>query len=239
MKLNTDKCRLIVSGYQHEQVWSNIGKDLIWKSNDVKFLGVTIEIDLKFDKYVLKLCSKAHQKISVLSRMADLLSFNKRRALFKAFVESQFKYYPIVWIFYSRCINNKINRLHERALRIVYYDGVSTFHQLLAMGKSFRMHHQKMQRLLIEIYKALHDTLESRFSKILNASQWPKNFQTLSQIIGWNFAVFRGNKKLIPVFKKLSYMFEQKRVTLLSQLAFTCSNLTLETLDVKQDVKYV
>ena len=29
MKLNTDKCRLIVSGYQHEQVWSNIGKDLI------------------------------------------------------------------------------------------------------------------------------------------------------------------------------------------------------------------
>ena len=167
MKLNTDKCRLIVSGYQHEQVWSNIGKDLIWKSNDVKFLGVTIEIDLKFDKYVLKLCSKAHQKISVLSRMADLLSFNKRRALFKAFVESQFKYYPIVWIFYSRCINNKINRLHERALRIVYYDGVSTFHQLLAMGKSFRMHHQKMQRLLIEIYKALHDTSGNSLKELL------------------------------------------------------------------------
>ena len=27
MKLNTDKCRLIVSGYKHEQVWANIGKD--------------------------------------------------------------------------------------------------------------------------------------------------------------------------------------------------------------------
>ena len=99
--------------------------------------------------------------------MADLLSFNKRRALFKAFVESQFKYYPIVWIFHSRCINNKINRLHERALRIVYYDGVSTFHQLLAMGKSFRMHHQKMQRLLIEIYKALHDTSGNSLKELL------------------------------------------------------------------------
>ena len=151
MKLNTDKCRLIVSGYQHEQVWSNIGKDLIWKSNDVKFLGVTIEIDLKFDKYVLKLCSKAHQKISVLSRMADLLSFNKRRALFKAFVESQFKYYPIVWMFHSRR-TNKFNRLHERALRIVYNDDVSTFHELLAMDKSFYIHHQNIQRLLNEIY---------------------------------------------------------------------------------------
>ena len=32
MKLNTDKCHPIVLGYNHEQVWPNIGKDLIWKS---------------------------------------------------------------------------------------------------------------------------------------------------------------------------------------------------------------
>ena len=46
MKLNTDKCRLIVLGYKHEQVWANIGKDLIWESNDVKLLGVNIDTDL-------------------------------------------------------------------------------------------------------------------------------------------------------------------------------------------------
>ena len=44
MKLNTDKCLLIVSGYKHEQVWRNIGKDFIWESNDVNFLGVTIDV---------------------------------------------------------------------------------------------------------------------------------------------------------------------------------------------------
>ena len=89
--------------------------------------------------------------------MANLLSFNKRRTLFKAFVGSQFKYCPIVWMFHSRRTNNKINRLHERTLRIVYDDDVSTFHQLLAMDKSFCIHHQNIQRLLIEICKALHD----------------------------------------------------------------------------------
>ena len=113
MKLNTDKCRLIVSGYKHEQVWANIGKDLIWESNDVKLLGVTIDRDLKFDKHVLKLCSKANQKLSALSAVANLLSFYKRRTLFKAFVESQFKYCLIVWMFHSRPTNNKINRLHD------------------------------------------------------------------------------------------------------------------------------
>ena len=55
MKLNTDKCCLIVLGYKHEQVWANIGKHLIWKNNDFKRLGVTIDGDLKFEKHVLNL----------------------------------------------------------------------------------------------------------------------------------------------------------------------------------------
>ena len=105
-----------------------IGKDLIWESNDVKLLGVAVDRDLKFDKHVLKLCSKANQNLSALSRMANLLSFNKRRTLFEAFVESQFKYCPVVWMFHSRRTNSKINRLHERALGIVFDDDVSTCH---------------------------------------------------------------------------------------------------------------
>ena len=127
MKLNTDKCSLIVSIYKHKQVWANIGKDFIWESNHVKLLGITIARDLKFNKHVLKLCSKANQKLSALSRIGKLFSLNKRRTLFKAFVVCQFKYCPIVWMFHSQRTNNKINRLHERALRIVYDDNVSTF----------------------------------------------------------------------------------------------------------------
>ena len=84
---------------KHEQVWANIETNLIWESNDAKLLGVTTDRDLKFDKHVLKLCSKANQKLSALSRVVNLLSFNKRRTLFKAFVESQFKYCPILWMF--------------------------------------------------------------------------------------------------------------------------------------------
>ena len=101
--------------------------------------------------------------------MAHLLSFNKRRTLFKAFVESQFKYCPIVWMFDSRRTNNKINRLHEAALGFVYDDDVSTFDQLLVMDKSFYIHHQNIQRLLAEICKTLHDisgnSLEELFVK--------------------------------------------------------------------------
>ena len=89
MKLNTDKCHLIVSSCKYKEAWRNIGKELIWKSNNVKRLGITTDRDLKFDKNVLKLYRKANQKLNALSGMANWLSFNKRRVLFKAFVESQ------------------------------------------------------------------------------------------------------------------------------------------------------
>ena len=90
---------VMISHYKHEQVWANIEKDLIWESNYVKVLGILIGRNLKFDKYVQNLCSKANRRLSALSGIVKLLSFNKRRILFKAIVESQFQYCPIVWMF--------------------------------------------------------------------------------------------------------------------------------------------
>ena len=48
MKLNTDKCHLIISGYKLEQVWTQVGEDKIWESTNFKLLGVTIDKELKF-----------------------------------------------------------------------------------------------------------------------------------------------------------------------------------------------
>ena len=155
---NTDKCYLIILVYKHEQIWENIAKDLILESNDVKLLEITIDRYLKSYKHILKLCTNANQKLITLSRILKLFSFKKRRTFFKAFVESQFKYCPILWKFHSRLTNNKINKLHEGALRIVYDDDVSTFDQLLVVDKSFCIYHENIQRLLNEIYKALHDS---------------------------------------------------------------------------------
>ena len=89
MKLNIDKCCLIVLGYKHEneQVWAQTGEDKIFQSIDVKLLGVTIDKELKFDKHFSKICSKASRKLTVLARMSKFLTFEKRKTIFKTFVE--------------------------------------------------------------------------------------------------------------------------------------------------------
>ena len=139
------------------------------QSNDVNLPWVSIDRDLKFDKHVLKVSSKVKQKLSALSRMTNFLFSVKEGLFLKLFVESQFKYCSIVWMSHSRRTNNKINGLHEKALIIVYDDDVSFFHQLLAQAESFCIHHQNIQRLSIEIYKAFHDisgnSLKELFAK--------------------------------------------------------------------------
>ena len=56
-------------------------------------------------------------------------------------------------MFHNRKLNNHINRIHERALRIVYQNKNSPFEELLAKDGSFRIHDRNLQRLLIEIFK--------------------------------------------------------------------------------------
>ena len=50
MKLNQDKCHLLISGYKNENVWANIGNEKIWESNKQKLLG--LYIDRNYSSYV-------------------------------------------------------------------------------------------------------------------------------------------------------------------------------------------
>ena len=129
----------------------------------VKLLGVTIDNELKFDKYAVEICSKTNRKFSVLLRLSKFLCLDKRRTLFKASIEAQFKYCPLIWMFCSGNSNKKINRLQERALRLVYDDYSSSFETLLEGDSSFTIHHQNIQSMLIEICKSLNKASAENF----------------------------------------------------------------------------
>ena len=53
-------------------------------------------------------------------------SKNQAQLLMRRFIMSQFSYCPLIWMCHSRRINNQINKLDERALRVVYKDKSSS-----------------------------------------------------------------------------------------------------------------
>ena len=81
------------------------------------------------------------------------MSTEKRRTSFKALVVSQFNYCPLVWIFHTKELNNPINSLHEKALRLMYQNRNLSFDELLKLDKLVSIHYRNLQYLLAEIYK--------------------------------------------------------------------------------------
>ena len=121
-----------------------------------KLLGVTIDNKLDFSEHVSNICKKVSKKLHALARISKYMSQEKLTIRLKAFIESQFNYCPLVWMFHCRTLNNRINKLHERALRLVYKNSTLTFEQLLEMDNSFTIHHRNIQKLAIEIYKVIN-----------------------------------------------------------------------------------
>ena len=150
MKSNDDKCKLITTK-EHTSV--KIGNDIIKSSNSVKLLGITIDNKLNFKEHLTNICKKVSNKLHGLARVSNYMSTHKLRIIMKAFIESQFQYCPLVWMFQSRTLNNRINKLHERAPRLVYKDDEYTFEQLLDKDNTVTIHHRNLQKLATEMYK--------------------------------------------------------------------------------------
>ena len=88
----------------------------------------------------------------------------------KSFIESQFSYCPLIWMFHSRYLNNKINYIYERALRLVYKDYNASFQELLDMDNSVSIHQRNLQTLAIEMFK-----IKNNFSPPIMNTIFPLN----------------------------------------------------------------
>ena len=155
MKSNDDKCHLIVAN--HNDVSVSLNGETTEGEDSVELLGIHIDNKLTFNEHVTNLCKKGNQKLHALARISKLLSQDKLKLIMKTFIESQFNYCPLIWMFHSRTLNTKINKLHERALRIVYKDDDLTFQQLLEKDNSVTIHEKNLQKLATEMYKVKHN----------------------------------------------------------------------------------
>ena len=83
----------------------------IWESPKQKLLGVLIDRDLNFDGYISSLCRKVGKKLSALARLSRCMSLKQRRVLMESFIEAQFDYCQLIWMFPTRELNRKINHI--------------------------------------------------------------------------------------------------------------------------------
>ncbi len=177
---------------------------------------------MTFKLHLTKLCANASQKLHGLSRVSNYMDFKKRKIVLNTFITSQFGYCPLVWMFHSRGINNRINKIHERALRIVYQDYKSSFEALLKKDESFTIHERNIQTLGIKLYTVAYG-IAPEIDRLTFPTKpdvkypWENIFKTFNvRTVSWGTETLShlGPKiwSLIPLeFKKLKYLkFKEK-----------------------------
>ena len=94
MKLNTDKCHLLLNGQEPNTL--KIGDLHINNSLSEKLPGITFDCKLKFNKHIEDICQKASQKLNAFARNVPYMETTKNRILMNGFFKLQASYFPLV-----------------------------------------------------------------------------------------------------------------------------------------------
>ena len=192
MKDNKDKLQFLAPKLGGDISIDIDGKDIVGKKV-VKLLGIKIDSNLRFDDHVSSLCKKASQKLHALARISTYMCSRKLKVLMKSFIMSQFGYCPIIWMFHSKILNHRINRIHERALRIAYKDHSSTFEHLLELDNSVTVHVRNLQMLATEMYKIVNDIAPVIMRSILPINENKRELRSNNPFLTHNIkSVYNG-----------------------------------------------
>ena len=129
MKANIDRCYLVVNG--NDEVVINLGETEIKNGEYGKLLGIKVDAKLTFNEHLNDIIRKASRKVNPLSGVVPHMSLSKKKILMTSFFNSQCSYFPLILLFHSRIMNNKIDWLHERCMCLIYGDKTSSFEELL------------------------------------------------------------------------------------------------------------
>ena len=90
-------------------------------------------------------------KLHALCRIKKYLTIEKAKLLVNAFINSQFNYAPLIWVFANKSSIDKILKRHERTLQTVY----DVYDESLNRSDNISIHQKHPRYLAIEVYKSL------------------------------------------------------------------------------------
>ena len=179
MKTN-DRGKCYVLLLTNENLLVNIGTAQIQNSSSEKLLRIKIDSNLNFKDHIGSICKKASDKLNALTIVSSGMGPDKRRLTMNDFFSSQFTYCPLTWTFHSRELNQKINRLHKRCLRIIYHETTSSFEELLQKDNSVSIHYRNIQVLATKILRVYKGTSPKIMDEAFRLSQ-PLNYNLKHQ----------------------------------------------------------
>ena len=107
-------------------------------------------------KSILRIFVRKHPiNIHALRRIRGYLTVEKARILANAFIDKQFNYASLIWMFAGKTLINKICKIHRRTPRVVYNEYNKSYRELLQLNNNVSIHQRHLQYLALEVFKSL------------------------------------------------------------------------------------
>ena len=84
-------------------------------------------------------------------------NLEQAQVLAEAYISSNFRYYPLIWMFCGKMSDNLIMKTHYRTLRTIYHTQTRSYEELLHLSGKKITHTQNLQILIAEVYKCLNN----------------------------------------------------------------------------------
>ena len=97
-----------------------IGSITIKESDEVELLVITIDKALNFKKPIGNLCCTAQYKLYALRRMRKYLTLHKAKLLGNAFIDGQFNYALLIWMFCHKATCLKVQKNNHKPAKVTY-----------------------------------------------------------------------------------------------------------------------
>ena len=165
-----------------------------------------------------------------------LSTVEKAKILADAFINSQFNYAPLIWMFAGKTSINKICRIHHRTLQVIHIDYQMSYDELLEINKDVTIHQKHLRILALEVFKSVMHVNPEFMWNYFNENTIPYNLRNGNRLIlpparsvkfGLNSLTFRGSLlwNNLPAKLKICQTVDEFKVELkrLGKIHCTCT----------------
>lgn len=160
LKLNTSKTACITFSNKKEPLEFSytINTAYIKKTNQVKYLGVTITNSLTWETHIENVCSNALKKLAFLKRKLRRTSSTVKLTAYKTLVRPKLEYADLIWSPHQKYLIGKLERVQNLALRFIYttYSRFSSVSVLRDRAKLKKLAHRRNVSRMKFLYQLYH-----------------------------------------------------------------------------------
>ena len=164
LSLNVAKTELMIIGSrqrlnaQCEEINISIDDRTIKRVDHTKSLGLTIDAQLSWSKHVDEISKKVSSAIGALKRIRPFIPTDVAVQIYNALILPHFDYCSPVWDGMSGCLCDKLQKLQNRAARVITQSPFDTSSNLLlAMLKWEKLSLRRKKQKALIMYKTLNE----------------------------------------------------------------------------------